>query len=219
VVKKRPLPPFDVQVPVGSLPRVFGTKLETIPANVPYLQADPACVERWRAHLSAYPGLKVGIAWHGNTTFHTERVRSIPLENFATLAALDGVRLVSLQKQPGTERLDRLAGRFEIVDFGPALDTQGAFLDTAAIMKSLDLVISSDTAVAHLAGALGVPTWIALPLFPDWRWFLDRDDSPWYPTMRLFRQTQLGRWSDVFERMAAELQALPKRPAPAPASP
>ena len=122
------------------------------------------------------------------------------------------MRLISLQIGPGVEQLAEVKKSWSIVDFGPELDTTaGAFMDTAAIMKGLDLVITSDTATAHLAGALGVNVWVALPMVPDWRWGLDRDDCPWYPTMRLFRQTEWGRWVDVFERMAEELKPLARR--------
>jgi hypothetical protein len=119
------------------------------------------------------------------------------------LARLDGVQLFSLQKGPGTEQLHQEAGGFTVTDLGSRLDeTAVAFMDTAAVMRSLDLIMTADTALAHLAGALGVPVWVALPSVPEWRWLLQREDSPWYPTMRLFRQTELGQWQGVFERMA-----------------
>jgi hypothetical protein len=122
---------------------------------------------------------------------------------------LPGVQSICLQKGAGREQLVAMAGETSIVDFGEAIDSDsGAFMDTAAIMKKLDLVITSDTATAHLAGALGVRVWLALPFLPDWRWLLAREDSPWYPTMRLFRQPRWGDWPAVFERMAAELVRL-----------
>jgi hypothetical protein len=125
---------------------------------------------------------------------------------FAPLAGVGGVRLISLQKFAGLDQLAELSGRFEVTTLGPEYDVEdGAFLNAAAIMQSLDLVIAPDTALAHLAGALGVPVWMALPKMPDWRWMLAGEDSPWYPTMRLFRQTRPGNWSDVFARMAQEL--------------
>jgi hypothetical protein len=152
-------------------------------------------------------GFKIGIAWQGNPRFCDDRWRSIPLEAFSPLAEINGVRLISLQKGPGREQLEKVADKLRIFDLAQSLDeTRGPFMDTAAVMQHLDLVISSDTAVAHLAGALGVPVWLALPLVPDWRWLLHRSDSPWYPTMRLFRQTHFGKWTDVFERMAAEVR-------------
>jgi len=149
----------------------------------------------------------VGIAWQGTPAFRYDRQRSIPLTRFAPLAQVEGVQLINLQKGPGADQLSALAGQFPVLDLGSSVDEgSGPFMDTAAIIKNLDLVISSDTAVPHLAGALGVPVWVALPLVPDWRWMLKREDSPWYPTMRLFRQTRFGQWEDVFKRMAEELQ-------------
>jgi hypothetical protein len=152
----------------------------------------------------------VGINWQGtpaSATYRGNLARAIPLDAFAPLSRIEGVRLISLQKGAGTEQL--ADAKFVVEDLGSQLDeTYGAFEETAAVIKNLDLVISSDTAVVHLAGALAAPVWVALPLSSDWRWLLDRPDSPWYPTMRLFRQTQRGDWSDVFQRIAAELATL-----------
>jgi len=199
----------DFCVPMLSLPHRLGTTLETIPRDVPYISADPARVERWRPRLIGQNAIfRVGIVWQGNPRAPEDAQRSIPLEHYAPLTHVDGVKLFSLQKGPGAEQLTELPERESIVQFGEALDAEGgAFLDTAAIMRQLDLVITSDTAAAHLAGALGVPTWVALPAVPDWRWLLGREDSPWYPTMRLFRQQVAGDWAEVFERIAAHLQA------------
>jgi hypothetical protein len=209
VPKEGSLPAFEVHVPLMSLPHVFGTELDTVPADVPYLKAESARVAQWREALAAYEGLRVGIAWQGRRAFRGDVLRSMPLESFAPLAAVDGLRLFSLQKGPGSEQVQELRGRFEVIDLAARLDnTGGAFLDTAAVMNNLDLVITSDTAIAHLAGGLGVRVWVALAFAPDWRWMIGRDDSPWYPTIRLFRQRVPGDWSDVFERMAAELRAL-----------
>jgi hypothetical protein len=164
-------------------------------------------VTHWRGELASLPGLKVGIAWQGNPAFRGDAQRSIPLARFLPLARVKGARLISLQKGPGTEQLGALAGQFEVLDLNGRLDEiSGAFMDTAAVIMNLDLVIACDSAVVHLAGALGAAVWVALPLVPDWRWLLEREDSPWYPTMRLFRQTRAGHWEDVFERMAEELQ-------------
>jgi hypothetical protein len=172
---------------------------------VPYLAADPALVESWRARLSGSKTFKIGIAWQGSTIYQADRFRSIPLAAFQPLA-LEGVELISLQKGFGSEQLDRSAVKFPVRDFREAVDReQGAFMDTAAIMKNLDLVVTSDTVTAHLAGGLGVRTWVALPFAPDWRWHHDREDSPWYPTLRLFRQPAWDNWQAVFERMASEL--------------
>jgi tetratricopeptide (TPR) repeat protein len=203
-----PAPAADCSVPLLSLPYRLKTTHATIPADVPYVFADPARVPAWRERLAEYPGFKIGIAWQGNPKCPGDRWRSIPLARHVPLAALGGVRLVSLQKGPGTDQLADLGEAWRIVDFGQSLDADGAFVDTAAIMQGLDLVVTSDTAIAHLAGALGVPTWVALSLVPDWRWMLERPDSPWYPGMRLFRQKQWADWTGVFEHMAAEVETL-----------
>jgi tetratricopeptide (TPR) repeat protein len=211
----RPLPPHDAHLPLLDLPRIFGTTLETIPADVPYLFADRELTAKWRESLCGIEGLKIGIAWQGNPRYRGDQARSVPLVHFAALGRLPGVRLISLQKGPGTEQLVALSGAFEVLDLGHRLDeASGPFMDTAAVIAGLDLVITSDTATAHLAGALGVPVWVALPTASDWRWLLDRDDSPWYPTMRLFRQTRCGDWDEVFARIAAELSKLVRRAPP-----
>ncbi len=202
----------DVQAALMGLPRIFKTDLETIPADVPYLSAEAQRVEHWRAELASKESapaapFRVGIGWQGNREFSGDRFRSIPLAEFAPLAAVEGVRLVSLQKGFGSEQVAGVD--FAVEDLADRLDeTGGAFWDTAAVIKNLDLVVTSDTSLAHLGGALAAPTWVALPFSPDWRWLLERSDSPWYPTMRLFRQAKLGQWSDVFQRIAAELAQL-----------
>jgi tetratricopeptide (TPR) repeat protein len=200
-----PLPAFDVHAPLLSLPGILGTTLATIPAQVPYVHADPQLIEHWRKRLGGAGEYKIGIAWQGSPDFAQDRHRSFSLAQFAALAKLPGIRLVSLQKGRGREQLASLEGQFSVLDLGDQLDQAGAFVDTAAIIHSLDLVIAPSTAVAHLAGALGVKVWVALPAVPDWRWLLKRDDSPWYPTARLFRQRQAGDWTSVFEMMATEL--------------
>jgi tetratricopeptide (TPR) repeat protein len=206
VERGAPVPPFGAHAALLSLPRLFGTALATVPAAVPYLSPDPALVEHWRRELSAYPGFKVGIAWQGNPEYRGDRQRSVPLRQFAPLMGVAGVHFFSLQKGPGSEQVRDVAGAWPLTDLGPRLDeTAGAFMDTAAVMRCLDLVITSDTAVPHLAGALAVPVWLELPFVPDWRWLLGREDSPWYPTMRLFRQPRLGEWDAVFTRLAGEL--------------
>jgi Tfp pilus assembly protein PilF len=220
-----PLPAFDVQAPLLSVPRILKTSIGTIPIAIPYLHADSALVEHWKSaefgvrsansrlsstpySLPRTPHFFIGIAWQGSPIYRYDRQRSIPLTQFAHLAAVPGVQLVSLQKGPGTEQsklLSSLAAHPS--PLAPLIDeVSGPFMDTTAIMKNLDLVVTSDTVIAHLAGAMGVPVWVALPLIPDWRWLLERADSPWYPGMRLFRQTRLGQWDDVFERIAAELR-------------
>jgi Flp pilus assembly protein TadD len=196
-------PEFQVYAPLMSLPRILGTTLEIVPARVPYLAADPAVVARWRAELGPFDGFKVGIAWQGNPQHLKDRHRSFPLDQFEPLARLDGVRLVSLQTGYGTEQLANVADRLRVIDLGSRFED---VMDSAAVLSSVDLVITPDTSVAHLAGALGVPVWVALPFAPDWRWLLDREDSPWYPTMRLFRQRTWGDWNEVIARIARELE-------------
>jgi tetratricopeptide (TPR) repeat protein/post-segregation antitoxin (ccd killing protein) len=201
------MPDCDTHVPLLNLPSRFRTTPATIPNQVPYLFADATLIEQWRRKLAGLTGFKIGIAWQGNKLHPFDRFRSMPLENFAPLAR-SGVHLINLQKGPGTEQIAAVSGRFAVADLGPLDESAGAFMDTAAVIKNLDLVITSDTATAHLAGGLGVPVWVALPAVPDWRWLLDRSDSPWYPSMRLFRQSALGRWDDVFTAMAQELARL-----------
>ncbi len=192
-----------------SLPGIFDSRPEDFAATVPYLAADPKRVAQWRQALIPFDAFNVGISWQGNPDYADDRRRSIPLAQFAPLAACSGVRLFSLQKGVGTEQLPAWSGPAPIIDWSAALDASGnALVDTAALMMSLDLVITSDTAIAHLAGALGRPVWVALPLVPDWRWMLARNDSPWYPTMRLFRQQSPNDWEGVFARMTVELRAL-----------
>jgi hypothetical protein len=207
------LPAFDVQAPLLNLPRILQISAETAPARVPYLHSDPTLVDHWRQELQKSAKFLVGIAWQGNPTYRYDAGRSIPLVHFARLARLEGVQLISLQKGQGVEQLrapqhvdTEEAVLRTVPDLGSRLDqASGAFMDTAAVMMELDLVITSDTAVAHLAGALGVPVWLALPRVPDWRWEVEREDTPWYPTMRLFRQKRYGDWDAVFMRMAEEL--------------
>jgi hypothetical protein len=188
-----------------SLPRLFGTTLETVPAAIPYLFADPARVAHWRQELAREPGLRVGIAWQGNPNYPGDHHRSMPLAVFAPLAAVPGVRLFSLQKGFGSEQLPALADRFPVVDLG---NVPGGLDEAAAIIMNLDLVIACDTSLIHLAGALGVRAWIAVQPAPNFRWLLGRNDSPWYPTVRIFRQSQLGNWPEVFARIASELREL-----------
>jgi ADP-heptose:LPS heptosyltransferase len=190
-----------------SLPGILGTEVDTIPAETPYLFAEPGLVETWRRELAANQSFKVGIAWQGDPKFPGDRYRSLPLYHFGPLARLEKVHLYSLQKGQGSEQLAQ--AEFAVTDLGRRLDENcGAFMDTAAVMKNLDLVITSDTSIAHLAGALGVRVWVVLTTIPDWRWLLEREDTPWYPTMRLFRQRRKGDWDEVFERIAGELKRL-----------
>ena len=197
-----PLPPFDVFAPLLSLPEILRTTVDTIPSGAPYLFADQSLIAHWREKLKPYRGYKIGINWRGRAGFLDSHKRDAPLSAFASLAAVPGVYLISLQQGPGREELVKSGSRSSIADLGDEIDRKhGAFMDTAAIMMNLDLVITTDTSIPHLAGALGVPVWLALPSAPDWRWLLDRGDSPWYPTMRLFRQRTRGNWTAVFEEM------------------
>ncbi len=191
------------QVPLMSLPRLFGTTLETIPAQVPYLSVREDLVAKWRDRLAALDGVRVGIHWQGRPEYYNDRARSIPLQQFAPLAAITGVQLVSLQKDSGAEQLADLPPARPIVNVA---DDLADFHETAAVMRNLDLVISCDSAPAHLAGALGIPVWVPLTIGTDWRWLEHRHDTPWYPTMRLFRQPSLGDWQPVFAEMAAALK-------------
>jgi tetratricopeptide (TPR) repeat protein len=200
-------PDFDYHVALLSMPLAFRTNFANCPANVPYLRAEPERVEYWRARLGER-GRKIGICWQGNTNPQIDAGRSFSLRHFEALAKLPGVRLISLQKNDGVEQLLELPADMRIETLGADFDNPpDAFVDTAAVMVILDLVISSDTAIAHLAGALGRPTWVALKHVPEWRWFLDRSDSPWYPTMRLFRQTIRDDWPEVFAAMESRLRA------------
>jgi tetratricopeptide (TPR) repeat protein len=207
--QKAPLPPYDVHASLQSLPGLFGTDRDSIPAEVPYLGADPDLVVSWRRRLAKVRGLRVGICWQGDLRHLWDRHRSIALSQFEPLARVEGVQLISLQKGPGCEQLAALGGRFPVLSLGPDLDeAAGGFMDTAAVLQSLDLVITADSALAHLAGALARPVWVALAFAADWRWLHSRSDSPWYPTARLFRQPALGAWEEVFHHMAGELRAL-----------
>ncbi|MCP3466299.1 tetratricopeptide repeat protein [Bradyrhizobium sp. CCGUVB23] len=206
IARGEPLPPFDVQLPLMSLPRVFGTTLDTIPSNVPYLHPDPARVLRWRAALDGLSALKVGVVWAGNPRHKGDAQRSLLAEEVLPCLITPGVQLYSLQKEPREADVPVLAALgTDIIDLAPAL---GDFSDTAAAVAALDLVIAVDTSVAHLAGALGRPVWMLLPYALDWRWLRDREDSPWYPTMRLFRQRRPGEWDDPLMRMSAALAVL-----------
>jgi tetratricopeptide (TPR) repeat protein len=200
---------YDFHCPLLSLPRACRTDLESIPSSVPYLWADPARVAAWRRRLGT-EGRLIGIRWQGGTS-RVDVGRSFPLRHFESLAAIPGVRLISLQRDAGCEQLAQFPSHLPVEDIGNELDPDGAktFLDTAAVMQCLELVITSDTSVAHLAGALGRPTWLALKHVPDWRWMLDREDSPWYPTMRLFRQPKPGDWAAVFAVIHSELERSP----------
>jgi Flp pilus assembly protein TadD/ADP-heptose:LPS heptosyltransferase len=200
VVQGQPLPDHDLQVALLSLPRLFDTTLETVPAE-PYLSAEPARRERWRQRLAGLSGRRVGLVWAGNPEHGNDRNRSLRFDQLAPLLALPGLSLVSLQLGPAAAPLDPAAA----LDLGREI---GDYDDTAAILEQLDLLISVDTSAAHCAGALGRPVWTLLPFAPDWRWLLGRADTPWYPTMRLFRQPAPGLWPPVIEQVAQGLRQL-----------
>ena len=194
-----------------SLPHRLGTDLMSIPNSVPYLRAEDALIARWRERIGEH-GFKIGIAWQGNPQGTIDQGRSIPLAEYFALARFPGVRLISLQKHHGLDQLAALPEDVTIETLGEDFDNgPDAFIDTAAVMRSLDLVITSDTSIAHLAGALGRPMWVALKYVPHWVWLLDREDSPWYPTMRLFRQSERDNWKPVFSNIERELRSLAGR--------
>ncbi len=200
---------FDYRCELWSLPHHLDVGLHDIASAIgdeaPYLGAEPDARARWASWLPA-DRFNIGISWQGNPSRKIDAGRSIPLRAFAPLADIPGVQLVSLQKNQGLEQLRALPAGMSVLDPGPSFDAgPDAFIDTAGMMAGLDLVISSDTAVVHLAGALGRPTWVGLKWMPEWRWLLDRTDSPWYPTLRLFRQASPGDWDGVFEAMASQL--------------
>ena len=190
---------FDYHVALLSLPLAFQTRLDTVPAAIPYLRADPERMTRFRARIGGM-GFKIGICWRGS---YVANLRSFPLSALEGVARLPGVRLISLQKGDGLEQLDNLPSGMAVERLGA--DFPEDFSDTAAAMEAMDLIITCDTSVAHVAGALGRPTWMALRYGSDWRWLADRADSPWYPGMRLFRQPSYGDWEGLFRQVAAQL--------------
>jgi hypothetical protein len=203
------IPPFDVWCPLLSLPRIFGTRPHTIPADVPYLHPRAALAARWQGRLADLPGLRVGLVWAGNEKHGNDFRRSIPFRMLAPILATAGVSFVSLQIGPRTADLATLPAD-TVIDLAAEFRD---FAETAGAVANLDLVIAVDTAVAHVAGAMGKPVWLMLPLCPDWRWLLSCDDgSPWYPTMRLYRQRTLGDWAGVIARVAANLGKLAAAP-------
>ena len=198
-----PVPTFDCHCPVASLPLAFATELNSIPASVPYLKADPALVQAWAEKLGPrHADLRIGLAWAGNPDFQDDRRRSLTLTQLSPLADAHNVIFYSLQKGHAASQLATPPRGMKINDLGCELTD---FADTAAAMSSLDLIVTTDTSVAHLAGALGLPVWVMLQYVPAWRWLIDREDSPWYPTMKLFRQRVFGDWAEVIDRVAKSL--------------
>jgi hypothetical protein len=196
------LPEFDCHCPLLSLPLAFKTRLETIPASIPYLTASGDRVIKWKRRLPDSGRRRIGIAWAGNPNFKGDQTRSIGLARFSPLLSVAGIEFLGLQRDLRDGDRDILRNNPHVKHVGDAIDD---FRDTAAIMSSVDLVISSDTSVAHLAGALGKPVWVLLQYVADWRWLLDRSDSPWYPTARLFRQPDIDDWESVIRRVRDEL--------------
>ena len=204
VVEGSPMPDFDVYAPLMSLPWIFGTTLSSIPARVPYLSVDADQIRRWSAQVGS-GAFKIGVAWQGNPRHQRDRERSFRLAELESLAQTRGVRFVCLQGVYGLEQVEEVESRFAVNRLREAFSD---FTDIAAVMHSLDLVITPDTSLAHLAGALGIRVWVAVSFAPDWRWLDNRSDSPWYPSMRLFRQRQWAKWGDVFDRMKEEVRAI-----------
>jgi Tfp pilus assembly protein PilF len=203
VAPGKPLPEFDLHCPIMSLPLMFNTTLATIPWPGPYLHADPKLAEQWSQRMPPDPNRpRVGLIWAGRPDNKIDHKRSMRLDQFAPLSAIKNARFFSLQKGPAATQARRPPAGMELIDYTNDLHD---FADTAAMAANLDLILTVDTSVAHLAGALGRRTWVLLPRSPDWRWMLDREDSPWYPTLRLFRQKTRGDWEEVMERVQREL--------------
>jgi tetratricopeptide (TPR) repeat protein len=204
VARGEALPAFDYHCPMMSLPLAFGTRLDTIPAPRSYLAAPPERLGAWAARLGPAGGLRLGVVWSGKPTHHNDHNRSIPLERF--LQALpEGIEVISLHDKVREADAEVLARHPRVRRFDGRI---ADFADTAALAAALDLVVSVDTSAAHLAAAIGRPTWVLLPFAPDWRWLLERDDSPWYPSVRLWRQPALGDWDSVLARVRGELERI-----------
>lgn len=209
------LPQFDTHIAMMSLPLIFDTRIETTPAHVPYIYAKPELVAYWADQLKDDHNFKIGICWQGNPNYRTQFLRqavagkSMHVKNFEPIAQLKGVSLYNLQKMGGEDQLKELAPGVEIKSFGPDFDKQhGRFMDTMAVMKNLDLIITIDTGTCHVAAALGVPTWNLLPNPADWRWMLDRNDTPWYNNMRLFKQPAPGDWQGAINECVKALEPI-----------
>jgi ADP-heptose:LPS heptosyltransferase len=189
-----------------SLPRIFDTTLENIPANTPYITLDPSSMESWKKNMASDQSkLKVGIAWAGDPSYKKDYLHSLKLKDFIPLLQIKDVSFYQLQKESSADQEYSIEKELNLIDFTHLIED---FTDTAALIANLDLIISVDTSVTHLAGALGRPVWTLLPFVPDWRWMLEREDSPWYPTMRLFRQPSPGDWDSVMKRVVEELKLL-----------
>jgi tetratricopeptide (TPR) repeat protein len=204
VARGEALPPYDVHCPAGSLPLALRTELATIPANVPYLAAHAEHVAKWRARIGALPSPRIAVAWSGSADHANDRNRSIALERFASMLVGEG-SFISIQRELRPGDAEALARLSNVAHVGDAL---ADFEDTAAVVALADLVISVDTSVVHLAGAMGRPVWVLVPFQPDWRWLTDREVTPWYPTARLFRQPKPGEWDSVIAKLRDSVSAL-----------
>ncbi|MBF0225271.1 MAG: tetratricopeptide repeat protein [Desulfobacterales bacterium] len=199
---------FDFYIPILNLPKAFLTTWETVPAEVPYIYPEEKLVNQWLQKFQSIKGFKIGICWQGNPKNTSDSKRSVPLKYFNSLFGIENTNFISLQKQYGNDQLSYFKAEKALIDFSNELDENtGAFIDTAAVMKNLDLVITVDTAIAHLAGAIGVPVFLVLTHPPtEWRWGYDADVVPWYPTMFVFRQKQSGDWGELFYRIKESLK-------------
>lgn len=232
IARGEPLPNFDMHARLMTLPHILGSTPDDLPNVVPYLTVNETRIAHFAQLLSPPPSdppqsatgnrqsqMNVGLVWQGNPAHKGDRFRSIPLNLFSPLATIPNVRWISLQKGPGSDQI-ALNPALNLLQWSDPTDTTAeALLDTAAVIKNLDLVITVDTSLAHLAGALGVPVWVAMPLAPDWRWLLDREDTPWYPTMRLFRQRHPNDWTDVIATLTESLTTLAAHPTLSPTTP
>ncbi len=204
--QSEPRPDFDVHAPMMSLPRILGTDASNIPVPEAYLSADPNRVAAWKQRLEAFTGVRVGVAWQGNRLHKRDRMRSIPLETLRPLSQIEGVHLVCLQIGDGREQLHQCDWRHRWVDFTDQMDIDAAFVDTAAIIQSLDFVLTIDSALAHLSGAMGRPTWLLARTVCDWRWMMEVRRVAWYPTIEILRQPKMDDWSSVIPEIVARLQ-------------
>jgi tetratricopeptide (TPR) repeat protein len=204
-VRWQDAPDYAAFCALSGLPRLAGTRIDSVPVPVPYLHADPARSAQWAERLEGvvpHGFRRVGVIWAGRPTHNNDRNRSALLADFLPLANVAGIALLALQKGPKTGQAGEYYGRAPLINIGAEIED---YDDTMAILDNLDLLITVDTSVAHLAGAMGRPVWIMLPRAPDWRWLLERTDTPWYPTVRLFRQSTVRRWDDVAQAIAAEV--------------
>jgi len=206
LVDGKAVPDADLQAPLASLPLVMRTTVDTIPAAIPYIMAPPEEVVRWKARLGE--GFKIGLVWCGNPSNKRDALRSCRLADFAPLAEIPDVRFLTLQVGPGSEQAQSPPAGLALEDFTEHIKD---FADTAGLLANLDLVVAVDTAVVHLAGAMGVPTFTLIDTANDWRWMVEREETPWYPGMRLFRQKTRGDWADVVERVKQRILDL-RRP-------